>query len=1330
MVLSDSTQGEGHERHGLFVLRPGPNEAYDASDFLVDSIVAIHGLGGHPFKTWREKETGHLWLRDSLPVHIPQARIMTFGYDSTVLFGKSRSQIFDYAVDLANRLEIFRQHPEERQRPLVFICHSLGGLVFKEFLIQVTLNKDRELLAQSVSGVIFLGCPHRGSRVASHARLLSKIVNAATLGAGARSDLIKTLQVSSMELKAVSQLSRYPLKSLVIVSFYEQQPTGQSMVVEPFSAILGLANERAVPVNTDHRGLAHVSPKKPQQYLPIWSSVKELAEGCLTSIQADNRALLESLFCLDYNSAQMRPRQPQSGTCEWIFSHPKYTGWLHSSEPSIFLLTGNAGFGKSVLTRCVAEHIQSRGLDRATDSGYLVASHFCSYVEAALNSEEVVLRTLLHQLIQLNPRCGILVRNHLETRSSGKASLDLTTERMWEALEQILSKETMSRVIIIIDAVEELGIPISTAVLGGLCDIAHNLRGQDHHLKVFVSSRPSLGLSYEGDVGLEVLHLGDIDMESDIERYLLSSIDDFKSQNESFNASIDPVLRQQIVSRISEAAAGMFLAAVLAWEDFQRGLLWSRDVVVQKLGKVVSAGTSMATFYDRLVGKIDSSMLDDALLIFSILAAAARPLSEIEIGAVLGICRSRTHITRSKDFEPFQNLNTIMEKEFPDLVAIQDDDTITFVHSSFKDYLESQARFNDVMQTGRQSIAKACLIYLKLHDLLQGAAGETDYDELATQYPFLPYAASHFLWHINMFPFDDPLWLLFADTAGKDSIYTSKSLWPADKYYGTSPLRYVLGHMPESSALHLARRFQEHGYDMDEKWSSSCGRALQDCCLNAGTEFGRKAALLLLDLGANPSLPERPFRSNLRLALEANAWELYERLFHHPMTDLSVRNGQGGTLLHEQVRCGPLERLTEMLDLINEVDLNAQDREGYTPLHIATWLGREEVVRMLLSKPGIRLNLTDNLGRTPLTLATYWGLKKMALVLIEHSEAFPVARGGHLSALVLAAKHGDKDVCNRLMAACGYQNLSFHLDMSGKGVLHHAAINNWKDVITTCLRRGGRTININQIDHSGRSALHYASRLGNTKSCQTLIQGGASLTLQDRLGRTAVQDAADAGFKDCLMLLLQSGRVDPNQRDIEGRNLVHWAATLDCVDAMQLICELPGVKWDQRDRHGKTPIDIAFICKSKYVGLFLADKTPHLNTYSWDLMYNTPNVECQVQDDQADDAYQDDLLQRNTQRMKLSNEEHKQLQEQYPLQLWGLVLRPNDNKKKKKKTVIPIIQGAGPKKQDIKEQDAKKQDTKEQDAKKQDTKEQDAKKEGTKKEKSKKTTKKKSTRLK
>ena len=72
---------------------------------VLSSIVAVHGLGGHPYDTWTEEKSGKMWLRDFLPSQVPHTRIMSYGYDSLVAFSKSEIELGDVAADLLNRLD-------------------------------------------------------------------------------------------------------------------------------------------------------------------------------------------------------------------------------------------------------------------------------------------------------------------------------------------------------------------------------------------------------------------------------------------------------------------------------------------------------------------------------------------------------------------------------------------------------------------------------------------------------------------------------------------------------------------------------------------------------------------------------------------------------------------------------------------------------------------------------------------------------------------------------------------------------------------------------------------------------------------------------------------------------------------------------------------------------------------------------------------------------------------------------------------------------------------------------------------------------------------------
>lgn len=137
---NENRESTKHEKIGLFVLFEPPHGVHANID-----IVAVHGLLDDPFHAW--EGGGRNWLCDEgfLPHLIPSARIMTYGYNSTVALSQSIAGIDQFAETLLNLLEQERRSPNEKVRPLIFICHSLGGIVVKKVLsksrsVSVRLN--------------------------------------------------------------------------------------------------------------------------------------------------------------------------------------------------------------------------------------------------------------------------------------------------------------------------------------------------------------------------------------------------------------------------------------------------------------------------------------------------------------------------------------------------------------------------------------------------------------------------------------------------------------------------------------------------------------------------------------------------------------------------------------------------------------------------------------------------------------------------------------------------------------------------------------------------------------------------------------------------------------------------------------------------------------------------------------------------------------------------------------------------------------------------------------------------------------------------------------
>ncbi|KAK3389796.1 hypothetical protein B0H63DRAFT_104197 [Podospora didyma] len=127
--------------------------------------IAISGLASHPFGSWQPKggDKTFMWIRDSLPKSLKGTRAVIYGYDTKLDESRSIQLISDLSQDLINQLQA-AGWGSRSQKPVAFLAHSLGGLVLKEALVQLTKGTDEryESVLKIISGAIFFGVPSLG----------------------------------------------------------------------------------------------------------------------------------------------------------------------------------------------------------------------------------------------------------------------------------------------------------------------------------------------------------------------------------------------------------------------------------------------------------------------------------------------------------------------------------------------------------------------------------------------------------------------------------------------------------------------------------------------------------------------------------------------------------------------------------------------------------------------------------------------------------------------------------------------------------------------------------------------------------------------------------------------------------------------------------------------------------------------------------------------------------------------------------------------------------------------------------------------------------------
>jgi ankyrin repeat protein len=100
-------------------------------------------------------------------------------------------------------------------------------------------------------------------------------------------------------------------------------------------------------------------------------------------------------------------------------------------------------------------------------------------------------------------------------------------------------------------------------------------------------------------------------------------------------------------------------------------------------------------------------------------------------------------------------------------------------------------------------------------------------------------------------------------------------------------------------------------------------------------------------------------------------------------------------------------------------------------------------------------------------------------------------------------------------------NINYQDPKAKYSVLHCAAGNGYHNIISLMLQY--HHLKIDPVNSTGRTPLHFASRIGNVKCIQLLTQAGSNINYQDDEGQTSLHFCARLNHLPALKYLLSIG---------------------------------------------------------------------------------------------------------------------------------------------------------------------------------------------------------------
>ncbi|KFY69520.1 hypothetical protein V496_00173 [Pseudogymnoascus sp. VKM F-4515 (FW-2607)] len=472
----------------------GPSIVADVANARVD-LIFLHGLTGHRERTWTATGENDPWFKSLLPKDLPTARIITYGYDADVVNltrVAGQNTVREHSTNLINDLAALRR--DAAGRPIIFVAHSLGGLVCQDALL-VCNNPNEEAqsdILSSTCGIAFLGTPHAGSDLETFATAVANIVS---LVKTPNKKLLKVLGrnsevLANIENGFLTMVQRRlgdrqsSLKPIALHAFVEEMPVDflGRRVVEPESAKIRGYNFDTIHAN--HMEMTKFRTAADAGYLKVLNRLKSWIDDD-EGLQYANRLRLkfETLWP-GMELAKSEPPTSAKQLCKspdiklslgWFLDSSEYRIWKSASSSNLWL-HGEHGDGKTVVMSYVLSSL-SRDKFQTDEQG--IASIFCS----CNDSEEGVVASLVLQLLQNK---GSPSKLPIPTFRPGYERPDCN-HLLWGLLKVLIMASP--GIVLIIDGIDKLELPARTSFLDRFDKLETGGAGMGmHQLRVLISS--------------------------------------------------------------------------------------------------------------------------------------------------------------------------------------------------------------------------------------------------------------------------------------------------------------------------------------------------------------------------------------------------------------------------------------------------------------------------------------------------------------------------------------------------------------------------------------------------------------------------------------------------------------------------------------------------------------------------------------------------------------------------------------------------------------------------------------------------------------------------